>query len=188
MTSEHFLSNEEIFLRDVNLDDVNDRYYQWLNDPEVNQYLETRFVPQSKEKIAEFVKDKLGNPNEILLAICDKRTNLHIGNIKLGPINWYHRRAEISLFIGDKNYWGKKIATLAITLLTEFAFNKLNLNKLTAGAYKPNIGSIKAFQRCGYVIEGEVEDYVLVNNSGVSLIKVGVTAKQYKTAYPNRMQ
>ena len=177
--NKNFLENKNIYLRNVCLEDVNDSYYQWLNDPQVNQFLETRFVVQSKEKIAEFVASKDGNANEILLAICDKKHDLHIGNIKLGPINWYHRRAEISLLIGNKEYWGKGIATQAIQLISQFAFQTLNLNKLMAGAYKHNIGSIKAFQKCGYKIEGEVEDYVLVNNQGVSLIKLGITAKQF---------
>ncbi|GAA6170848.1 hypothetical protein NBRC116592_05180 [Colwellia sp. KU-HH00111] len=174
-----FLENNNIYLRNVCLTDVNDSYYQWLNDPQVNQFLETRFVVQSKEKIAEFVTSKDGDPNEILLAICDKEQDLHIGNIKLGAINWYHRRAEISLLVGNKKYWGKGIATQAIQLISEFAFQTLNLNKLMAGAYQNNIGSIKAFQKCGYKIEGEVEDYVLVNNQGVALIKLGITAKQF---------
>jgi RimJ/RimL family protein N-acetyltransferase len=122
---------------------------------------------------------KDGNANEILLAICDKKYDLHIGNIKLGPINWYHRRAEISLLVGNKAYWGKGIATQAIRLISQFAFQSLNLNKLMAGAYKNNLGSIKAFEKCGYKVEGEVEDYALVNNQGVALIKLGITAKQF---------
>ena len=175
----YYLENDNIYLRNVDIKDVNDRYYQWMNDPHVNQFLETRFIVQSKEKIAEFVISKDGNKDEILLAICDKKLNLHIGNIKLGPINWYHRRAEISLLIGDKNYWGKGIATQTIKLISEFAIFQLNLNKITAGAYKTNVGSIKAFENCGFKIEGEVEDYALVNNEGISLIKIGMTAKQF---------
>lgn len=180
LEDKNFLENKNIYLRNVCLEDVNDSYYQWLNDPQVNQFLETRFVVQSKEKIAEFVTSKDGNANEILLAICDKKHKLHIGNIKLGPINWHHRRAEISLLIGNKSYWGKGIATQAIELVSQFAFQTLNLNKLMAGAYKANLGSIKAFQHCGFKIEGEVEDYALVNNKGISVIKMGITAKQYQ--------
>ncbi|MGB0936179.1 MAG: GNAT family N-acetyltransferase [Colwellia sp.] len=179
LSNNYFLEGKSIYLRNVGLQDVNDNYYNWLNDPEVNQFLETRFVVQSKEKIAEFVKCKEDSNSEILLAICDKDNHLHIGNIKIGPINWYHRRADISLFIGDKNYWGKGVATQAIQLVSQFSFQVLNLNKLMAGAYKNNKGSIKAFQRCGYQIEGNVEDYALVNNKGVSLIQLGITAKQF---------
>jgi len=174
-----FLENDNIFLRNVCLDDVNDSYYQWLADPQVNQFLETRFVVQTKTKIAEFVASKEGSSDELLLAICDKKQGLHIGNIKLGPINWHHRRADISLFIGNKNYWGKGIATQAIQLISQFAFQTLNLNKLMAGAYKNNVGSIKAFQKCSYRIEGEIADYALVNNLGVAMIQLGITAQQF---------
>ena len=53
----------------------------------------------------------------------------HVGNIKLGPINSYHKRAEIGLMIGDKSVWGKGIATKVIRMVTHFGFSELNLLK-----------------------------------------------------------
>ena len=38
-----------------------------------------------------------------------KKNNLHIGNIKLGPINSHHNRADIGFIIGDKNIGGRDI-------------------------------------------------------------------------------
>ena len=175
-----YLESDNIFLREVCMADVNKDYEQWLNDPQVNQFLETRFSRQSKENISNFVHEKINSHDEILLAICDTQSKSHIGNIKLGPVNWHHLSGEISLFIGNKSYWGKGIASQAIKLISELAFNQYHLNKLSAGAYKKNVGSIKAFQRCGYNIEGEIEDAVLVNNIGMSVIKLGITAKQFR--------
>ena len=34
-----------------------------------------------------------------LMAICLNTCGIHIGNIKLGPINQFHRRADVSLFM-----------------------------------------------------------------------------------------
>lgn len=150
----YFLKGNLIYLREVRLSDVNDSYYYWLNDPEVNQYLETRYFPRSKENIAEYVKSMDGNPNSVFLAICLVKNDLHIGNIKLGPINWVHRFADVSLVIGNKMYWRKGVATEAISLVTKFAFNSLNLHKLKAGCYADNTGSAKAFERVGFKREG----------------------------------
>ena len=88
--------------------------------------------------------------NNILFAIVDKESEKHIGNIKLGNIHPVHKYADIGLIIGDKSYWGQGIATNAISLVSKYAFNNLNLRKVFAGVYENNIGSIKAFEKCGF--------------------------------------
>jgi hypothetical protein len=35
--------------------DVNQKYYRWMNDPEVTQYLESRFYPNSMEALQDYV-------------------------------------------------------------------------------------------------------------------------------------
>jgi ribosomal-protein-alanine N-acetyltransferase len=155
----YFLESDLIYLREVRVSDVNEQYYNWINDPNINQFLETRFIPRSLDNIEQFVRNMDGKSDEILFAICTKENNTHIGNIKLGPINWIHRFADISLLIGDKNYWGKGIATEAINLISSFGFNELNLHKLKAGCYADNKGSEKAFIKAGFFIEGTLKQH-----------------------------
>jgi ribosomal-protein-alanine N-acetyltransferase len=152
--NKNFIEGNGIYLREVRASDVNENYYRWMNDPEVTQYLETRYIPQSMENIRRYVERMEGKTDEIFLAICLKESDQHIGNIKLGPINWIHRFADISLVIGEKEFWGKGLASEAIRLLAKFAFNILNLQKLKAGYYEKNIGSKKAFEKVGFKIEG----------------------------------
>jgi ribosomal-protein-alanine N-acetyltransferase len=76
----------------------------------------------------------------------------HIGNIKLGPVDWLHRVGDLGLIIEERGCWGKDYAFEAISL--EYAFGQLNLRKVTAGCYALNQGSIEAFQKAGFVIEG----------------------------------
>jgi len=149
-----FLVGERIYLREVRAGDVNAGYRTWLNDAEVNQYLETRFVPRSIENIAAYVRDLDGKSESVFLAICLKENGIHVGNIKVGPINWIHRFADISLFIGDKSQWGRGLGSEAISLVTRFAFKELNLNRLQAGCYRSNLGSSRAFEKCGFQREG----------------------------------
>jgi len=150
----HFIEGSTIYLRDVRLSDVNDNYCRWMNDPETNQYMETRHSRQTPENIKSYVKKTADNPDAVFLAICLKEGDRHIWNIKLGPINWIHRSADISFFIGEKGYWGRGIATEAIKLIAAYGFNKLRLHRLSAGAYVNNLGSIKALEKAGFKEEG----------------------------------
>ena len=58
---------------------------------------------------------------------------------------------SVRILLGDKNCWGKGYATETIEVLTEHAFGVLGLHKLTAGAYAENVGSIRAFEKAGFL-------------------------------------
>ena len=177
------VEGQRLYLREVNLSDVNENYWKWLNDPEVNQYLETRYIPQSLENIKSYVESMDGNPDEVFWAMCLKENDQHIGNIKLGPLNWYHRRADISLFIGEKEQWGKGLASEVISMVTNFAFNSLGLNKVSAGCYDVNIGSAKAFQKAGFEIEAELKNNLFFNGKFVSELCLALTQECWCKAH-----
>jgi [ribosomal protein S5]-alanine N-acetyltransferase len=152
-TDRFHVEGKTVYLRKVKVEDVNTDYVRWISDPDVNQYLETRFMPQTKKSVKEYVLSKTKARNELFLAICLKENCKHIGNIKLGPINQYHKYADISLVIGVKEYWGRGIAVESISLLAKFAFDKLKLHRLQAGCYKANEASVRAFEKAGFVKE-----------------------------------
>ena len=74
-----------IYLRTLTPDDASVRYRNWLNDPEVNQYLETR--ESTVAALKAYIKKQIDNPNSLFLGIFDSWNDIHIGNIKLEPIS-----------------------------------------------------------------------------------------------------
>lgn len=151
MIYDGILKGMSIYLRMVDLTDCSVVYLNWLNDVEVNQYLETRWSEQSLESIKKFVEDIRNSDHSYLFAII--KDEKHTGNIKIGPIHPIYKYADVSYFIGDKTQWGKGVATESIKLVTDFGFKILGLNRLQAGAYENNIGSQKALEKNGYIKE-----------------------------------
>ena len=158
------ITGKSLTLRLVSLDDANEKYLSWLNDPEVNVFLETRFEIQNLERIRTFIEKVNRGTNEVLFAILLREKLEHIGNIKIGPINEHHQSAELSYFIGEKSNWGKGFATEAIALCAKFGFEKLSLEKLEAGCYASNIGSQRALEKAGFTLEGRLKDKLLGAN------------------------
>jgi len=80
-----------------------------------------------------------------------KRTILFQGQIA-GQLGCWQQSGERELgyWIG-KQYWGKGIATKALSLfLLEFT-----VRPIYARAVKDNVGSIRVLQKCGFTISGE---------------------------------
>ena len=169
-----FLEGERIYLRRVRPEDVNETYCKWMNDPEVNKYLESRFSSHSLETLKEYVRSKLGDEKNAFFAIILKKGDRHIGNIKIGPIDTVHRLADIGILIGEKDCWGEGYGSEAIRLIVEYAFDKLNLHKVTAGCYAPNEGSIKAFKKAGFSQEGVRKSHCYCDGKYVDDILLGL--------------
>lgn len=170
----YLVMGERIYLREVRLADVTETYHRWMNDPEVTQYTESRFFPNSMETLREYVSRFSNDRQNLFLAIVLKKDDRHIGNIKLGSINWIHRFADIGIIIGEKDCWGQGYATEAIRVLTDYAFRVLNLHRIVAGCYANNVGSVKAFLRAGWQQEGVRKRQYFSDDGYVDEILLGI--------------
>jgi RimJ/RimL family protein N-acetyltransferase len=174
-----FLTGEKIYLREIKPSDVSEtsNYYRWLNDPEVTRYYQPYGIfPLSVEKLLERVTGAIKNPDIVPLAImlpADGEEPVHIGAIQLGPINWLNRFAEIGYSV-DRPYWGKGYGTEAVKLMRDYAFNKLNLHKLTAGAYAVNKGSIRILEKAGFIFEGTRTSMILLDGVYTDTVLLGM--------------
>jgi RimJ/RimL family protein N-acetyltransferase len=175
----HFLEGERVYLREVRHDDVDEACHRWLNDPEVNRYLETRYLPQSFDSIRRYVQAMDGKRDEIFLAVCLKKGRGQIGNVKLGPINWIHGFGDISVVIGDKDCWGKGVDSEALALVTAYAFETLNLRKLQAGCYGDDEERAKAFEKVGYQREGVLRGLWRAGGKSIDQILLGLLSEEY---------
>lgn len=174
------ITGERIYLRKVKESDVKSNYYRWMNDPEVTRFLENGVQRYSVESLNAYVKEKNKDSSNLFLAIIINDGNQHIGNIKLGPINWTHSYGDIGIIIGEKEQWGKGYATEAISLFVKYAFNTLNLHKITAGCTELNLGSLKAFQKNGFKIEGVRKKQFFWKGRYFNGILLGLLNNNYK--------
>ncbi len=177
MRIDYPLRGKRLSLRTLDISDATEKYVSWLSDTETNRYLEVRFSPpRTIQDLAEFINACNEDPNTLLLGIFLNDTDRHIGNIKLGPINRYHRRADIGLVIGEKDAWGRGYASEAIASVSEFALKDLGLEKLSAGCYDGNIGSLRAFLKVGYQEEGRQIQHWEAADRRQDEIHMGLTA------------
>lgn len=172
---ENYIVNHEtarMFLKTLTGEHVSDEYVSWLNDPEVNQYLEVRHMVHTPENVAGFVGNMLASENNLQMGMFLKDGDRHIGNIKIGPVNARYGRGDIGLLIGDKDCWGKGYASEAIAGICEIG-RVIGVRRLQAGAYASNIASIKAFEKCGFEREGVMKAYWVVDGAPEDEILVG---------------
>jgi RimJ/RimL family protein N-acetyltransferase len=149
-----FLVGDKVYLRPLEAADLDGPYLGWLNDYDVTRFMETGSTPITSATLQRYVDDMGRAHDTVMLAIVDKATGDHVGNIKLGPVHPLHRRADVGVMIGDKRYWDKGYAREAVSLMVQYGFQRLNLNKITLGVYADHVRAIKVYEHLGFMIEG----------------------------------
>jgi RimJ/RimL family protein N-acetyltransferase len=169
-------------LRLVTLADCTDAYVGWLGDPEVSKYLETRWVPQTKGTIEAFVRGMLASPDSYLFAVLERASERHVGNLKIGPINARHAFADVSYFIGERAMWGRGLASDAIRVAANIAFERLDLHRVQAGLYEGNVGSARALEKAGFRLDGRLRKQLRQGDAWEDHIWYGLLREEWAQA------
>ncbi|MDD5005729.1 MAG: GNAT family protein [Candidatus Omnitrophica bacterium] len=172
-----FLVGKKIYLRPFDMSDLNGKYIQWINDCDVTKFMDDPF-PKTRENLEEYVKNISKDPNYVFFAVIEKKTDKHIGNAKIGPINWIHRRTGFGRML-CKEAWGKGYGTEAMRLMIEYAFEKLNLNRIIDHGVVDNLPSIKSNEKAGLDNEGIIREYVYSNGKYCDVAILGLTRARY---------
>lgn len=146
------------FLRPLREHDVTSKYASWLNDIESTRYLETPAGNTTIDSLASYVSSHNVRIDSLLLGIFVKPSGNHVGNIKLEPISFFHKKAVVGMLIGDPDYRSKGLGSAVIHRLLQFAFDELGLHRIELGVTADNHSAIKCYERVGFVLEGRLRD------------------------------
>lgn len=174
-----FLVGEKTYLRLLEESDIGEEYVGWLNDYEVTRYLETGQFPSSPEAIRKYLERFQDSITDLIFAIVDTETDQHVGNVTLNRINWINRTADTGLIIGRKEFRGKGNAFEAWSLVLEYAFLRLGLRKIIAGAVIDNVASITILKKLGFKIEGTFRQEFLVDGEYKDGVRLGLLREEF---------
>ena len=161
---------KKIILKELNVSMVSSKYLQWMKSKNIMCYTEQRFSKHSIPKIINFVKATKKSKNNYVygIFIIINNRKIHVGNIKLGPINFNHNYADISYFIGDVKFQKLGIGTIAIKKVLEIAKRKFKLKKIFAGIYSNNVNSKKILLKNKFVLEGTFKKKFIYENKRIA--------------------
>lgn len=143
------LEGKRTLLRPLEEEDLQ-RSLMWLTDPMINKYLSPNFrdlTEEQEEKWFEYIQD---SEQDIVFAILEKDTNLHIGNCSLNRLDHRNGTCELGIVIGKKDYWNRSFGSDAVDTLVRFASDHLDIPAVRLNVYSYNHRAIKAYKKCGF--------------------------------------
>ena len=150
------LSKENISFRAVEMEDV-ELLLKWENNVET-WHLSNTLIPFSRFDMEQYVMNAnrdifTTKQLRLMIDFTEPDQNLTVGCIDLFDLDPKHRRAGVGILIDD-DFRNRGFASFALKLLSEYAFNTLNLHQLYCNIETDNMASLLLFQNNGFEIVG----------------------------------
>lgn len=155
---ELIITGQKVVLREKCLSDAaND--YSWRTDPELARYDATLPLKLSLREFTLYYTEQMRSFKEDRrwFAI-DTLDRQHIGNCMYYDVDRIRKQAKIGIIIGDRDYWGQGYGTDAVMTLVSHIFHDLSLERVYLDTLDWNVRAQKCFHRCGFVVNGHVND------------------------------
>jgi ribosomal-protein-alanine N-acetyltransferase len=169
----------EITLSPVQLTNIDDEYCSWYenNDGHLN-YFTGSGRTFSRELLVKDFNDGIESQRWYYYLILNEEGQ-KIGNVKIGPFDLRNKTSDLVCLIGNRSYLGKGLASKAIALANQVAFDQHDIRRLQSGMYASNISSIKAYTRAGWFVEATMKGFYWVNNQPEDRVCVACLNPRY---------
>jgi len=160
---------EELFLRELRMDDL-DGFYSWQSNPEITKYYAFTRVPRTLEetrKTLASIVEGTSRDSVHLAIVKDASTSGEefVGVASLKNISSLDRHAEYAMVIASTKNMGKGYGKAASIRMIQYGFDTLNLRKIYMSALAGNEKTIHLYESIGFKREGVFRQHVFRDGS-----------------------
>ncbi|MEN3385183.1 MAG: hypothetical protein V7608_5227 [Hyphomicrobiales bacterium] len=102
-----------------------------------------------------------------------------IGEVRLDRLDARDCRAALAIGIEDPQRLGRGLGTETIRLILNYAFGKLTLHRLSVRVIAYNARAIRAYEKCGFIVEGREREAALVDGAWHDDLMMGLLDWEY---------
>ena len=152
----HVIASGRVFLRPIEPSDA-PFYQRWRTDETVIRLASFPGPPPSlaavEQRIARVSRDQ-GTESYAFLICLPAEDGRPIGEASLFHLDRDNGLAELGIFLGEPEDWGKGYGTDAVTALVDFGIGELRFERIWLEVGTDNSRARGAYERAGFVHEG----------------------------------
>jgi RimJ/RimL family protein N-acetyltransferase len=154
----HIIASGRVYLRPFEAADA-ETYRRWRADaaPMALTGFEERAplsLAQVERRIAGLADEQ--GKDSYTFAICLVADDRPIGEVMLFGIDHLNGSAEVGIFIGEVDEWGKGYGTDAVRAIVDFGFGELRLERVFLEVWTENARAEAAYRKAGFTREATI--------------------------------
>jgi len=180
------IAGNKVALRALEESDL-PRLRDWRNNEDFRKYFREYRELNLNFQQEWFRKSVVGDDKTIMFGILGVSSQELIGVCGLCYINWVHRYADLSLYIGKDNLYVDSAeggyAWSTLDLLFEYGFNRLNINKVWCEIYEFDVRKHELFNNYGFHQDGVLRENYFYDGKYLDGHVFSILAGEWRTKH-----
>ena len=173
------LRGDKAVLRTYRREDI-EGIRAWVNDPDAagqmgSYYAKPITWEQSEESLHLILR---GDSAGVHFVIADPESGEYIGQCDLLRFDYHARSAELSIVVLAENR-NRGVGGEAVRLLIRYAFEQMNMNRVSLRVFADNEGAVRCYEKCGFQIEGRLRQDGYRNGMYRDVLVMGVLREDF---------
>lgn len=180
--STNFLCGKKVRLIPMDSERDAPKFALWHRNSEYARLLDSDPAMQfSSTTTKKWIEENELSPNNAAFVMQSLADGQILGEIGLGGFAGRFTNAFVGLGIGDPENWGKGYGSDAMRVILKYAFEILNLHRVSLNVFEYNPRAIRSYEKCGFKYEGKMREFLEREGKRWDLIFMGITREEWKT-------
>lgn len=162
-----FINEEGLILRKIGISDL-DNLYEIYSNENLFKYRpgnSKKNIDTVKNMISHFERD-FSKKKIIFLGICLEASKELVGVAEIFEFDEHVNSVSIGYTLNE-NYFGKGIAGKTVSILIDYLFNAIDVNRIQAEVMPINVKSQNVLKRNGFIKEGTIRQGKIWTGKGI---------------------
>ncbi|MCB5288480.1 MAG: GNAT family N-acetyltransferase [Candidatus Cloacimonetes bacterium] len=153
------IEGERVYLEAIEKKDL-PKLMEWRNREDFRKYFREYKDINTEMQNKWFETSVLNDNSTIMFSIKSVDSNKLLGCCGLCYINWIHRNADLSIYIGWENAYidEEGFAEESCKLLQDYGFNQLGLHRIWTEIYEFDEKKKKLYEKLNFHVDGILRD------------------------------
>ncbi len=163
----------------VDLENDPKLFAEWAQDSEFQRLWDSEVALRyNPAQVKTFIEDALGKAHMFMIERLEDGRK--IGEVEIAGFNWTVGNGWVGIGIGERDLWGMGYGTDAMRILLRYAFEELNLKRVTLNVFDVNPRGIASYEKVGFRHEGVIPGGLLIAGKRRDIVYMGILRREWE--------
>jgi RimJ/RimL family protein N-acetyltransferase len=167
------MRGELVRLRAIEPSDA-EALWRWVRDPEVVRWMDDGYLQSLagiRKRLEDFPRNGFG---DLLFGVEALSGGVLIGAVRLRGAEPELGLAELDIYLGEKEYWGRGYGTDTMRTICRYGFEKMRLHKISLDVVTENQSAHHIYEKVGFVDEGRLRQVFRRDGKWYDMYRMGM--------------
>jgi len=167
------MRGELVKLRAIEPSDA-EALWRWVGDPEVVRWMDEGYLQSLagfRKRLEDFPRNGF---SDLMFGVEALSDGVLIGAVRLRGAEPETGCAELDIYLGEKEYWGRGYGTDTMRTICRYGFEKMRLHKISLDVVTENQSAHHIYGKVGFVDEGRLREVFRRDGKWYDMYRMGL--------------